>query len=558
MPKPKVVGQPQSTQHFSLGINVMADLLAPTLGPIGGIVANQRDVQNKPELLDDSATAMRRILNLGDPRMDVGAMLMRSMVWRVVQRAGDGGATAAVLTRALYREAMRMTAAGVNAMRLSKGVDLGVARAASALHAQARTVSSENELANVALTVIREPELAALLGEMSYLLGPEAHVNVEKYVAPYLHRTYHPGANYRAQIASMYLFTDGTQKRAVLPAGALALVDGKLDDLDQIVAILQAALKTDAKSLTVVAASFSDEVIGVMTANSRSTGDGNGNNEASRTEEKNKGRKLTITGVKFKDVGDARREAYDDLAMLTGATVLGRAWTKPVDMAGPEDLGRVVRAEFGGEMLHIVPERQSADVRAKEAELRAKLARMTLDDEARPLLVKRLSAMSGGMGVLKIGTDSKYDREVMAMNAERALKVLSAAQQGGVAPGGGAALFHCIPALKDVEADEALRDEEVAFGVKIVRRALAAPLRQILENAHVPSASVIMDQVQEAGPNATYDVIGKRVVDAYEVGILDVVDVLDTVLRTAASGALMALTTDTIVYHKKPEQAFAP
>lgn len=553
MPKPKVVGQPQTTQHFTLGINVMTDLLAPTLGPIGGIVANQRDVQNKPELLDDSATAMRRILNLGDPRMDVGAMLMRSMVWRVVQRAGDGGATAAVLTRALYSEAMRMTAAGINAMRLSKGVNLGVARAVSALHAQARTVSSENELANVALTVIREPELAALLGEMSYLLGPEAHVNVEKYVAPYLHRTYHPGANYRAQIASMYLYTDQPQKRAVLPAGALALIDGKLDELDQIVAVLQAALKTDAKSLTVVAASFSDEVIGVMTANSRSSGEGGSNNE-----EKNKGRKLTITGVKFKDVGDARREAYDDLAMLSGATVLGRAWTKPVDMVGPEDLGRVVRAEFGGEMLHIVPELQSADVRAKEAELRAKLANMTLDDEARPNLVKRLSAMSGGMGVLKIGTDSKYDREVMALNAERTLKVLSAAQHGGVAPGGGAALFHCIPALDDVGADEDSWDEEAAFGVEIVRRALAAPIRQILENAHVPSASVIMHQVREAGPNATYDVIGKRVVDAHEAGILDVVNVLDTVLRTAASGALMALTTDTIVYHKKPEQAFAP
>ncbi len=133
----------------------MADLLAPTLGPIGGIVANQRDVTNKPELLDDSATAIRRILNLGDPRMDVGAMLMRSMVWRVVQRAGDGGATAAVLARAMYREAMRMAAAGINVMRMSKGVNLGVERAIAALQAQARPVTGENELAHVVLTVIR-------------------------------------------------------------------------------------------------------------------------------------------------------------------------------------------------------------------------------------------------------------------------------------------------------------------------------------------------------------------------------------------------------------------
>jgi chaperonin GroEL len=548
MPKPKVIGQPKTTEHFTLGINVMADLLAPTLGPIGGIVANQRDVNNKPELLDDSATAMRRILNLGDPRMDVGAMLMRSMVWRVVQRAGDGGATAAVLARAMYREAMRMSASGINVMRLSKGIELGVARAVAALKAQARPVAGEDELAKVALTVIREPDLAAVLGEMSYLLGADAHVSIEKYVAPYLHRAYHQGANYRAQIASMYLYTDPVRKTAVLPAGAIALVDGKLDQLDQIVAILDSALKTDAKSLTVVAGSFSDEVIGVMVRNSRGAANSKNGNA-----EKDKARKLTITGVKFKDVGDARREAYDDLAMLTGASVLGRAWSKPVEMAGPEDLGRVVRAEFGGELLTVAPERLSPDVQEKAAELRTKLARTTLDDEARPLLVKRLSAMTGGMGVLKIGTDSKLDREVMAQNAERALKVLSAAQHGGVAPGGGAAFLHCIPALADVEAEE-----DAAFGVEIVRRALAEPIRVILENAHVPSSSVIMDQVEQAGPSATYDVLDKRVVDAYEAGILDVADVLSTVLRTASSGALMALTTDTIVYHKNPEQAFTP
>ncbi len=179
---------------------------------------------------------------------------------------------------------------------------------------------------------------------MSYLLGPDAHVSIEKYVAPYLHRTYHQGANYRAQIASMYLYTDPVRKTAVLPAGAIALVDGKLDQLDQIVAILDSALKTGAKSLTVVAASFSDEVIGVMVRNSRGAANAqNGKNGKNGKSDQDKARKLTITGVKFKDVGDERREAYDDLAMLTGATVLGRAWSKPVEMVGPEDLGRCRR-----------------------------------------------------------------------------------------------------------------------------------------------------------------------------------------------------------------------
>ena len=258
MPKPKVIGQPTSAHHLNMGMNALADLLAPTLGPVGGIVANQRDFKRSAELLDDSATAVRRILNLGDPRADVGAMLMRSMVWRVVQRAGDGGATAAVLSRAIYRDALRVLASGANAMQVAKGVERAVAAAVKSLQAQARPVNHENDLAHVALTVIRDPDLAAVLGEMSYLLGPDAHVTIEKYVAAYLQQFYHAGASYRAQIASMYFYTDAPQKSAILPAGAIALVDGKLETAEDVVPILRAAVQSGARSLTIVAGNFSE------------------------------------------------------------------------------------------------------------------------------------------------------------------------------------------------------------------------------------------------------------------------------------------------------------
>lgn len=555
MPKPKVISQPRTTQHLSMGINALADLLAPTLGPIGGVVANQRDFQGRPELLDDSATAVRRILELGDRRADVGAMMMRSMIWRVVQRAGDGGATAAVLARALYMHAARMMAAGANAMQLSRGVNLAIAESVKALRSQARPVRTENDLAAVAMTVIREPSLAAVLGEMSYLLGPDAHVTIEKFVAPYLQQFYFPGANYRAQIASMYFYTDPIQKRAVLPAGAIALVDGKLERVDQVVALLEAALASGAKTLTIVAASYSEGVIGLMMANNKpAQPHTNGDGAAEQPDKPDKQQKLMIVGVKFKDVGDARRAAYDDLAMLTGATVLGRSWSKSVGQVTQQDLGHTIRVEVAAEMLHVVPDQsRSDDLRQQTADLRGQLAKLTLDDEARPLVMKRLAALSGGMAVLKLGAESKHMRELMEANAERTLKVLSAAQYGGVVPGGGAALFHCIPALDAIEAED-----DVALGVELVRRMLAAPLQQILENAHVPSAGVVMDQIRRAGPTMTYEVMGEQVVDAYDAGILDVTDVLATVLQTAASGALMALTTDAIVYHKKPQQAFNP
>jgi chaperonin GroEL len=589
MPKPKVIGQPISSQHFTLGINTIADLLAPTLGPIGGIVCNQRDFKRQPELLDDSATTVRRILNLGDTRADVGAMLMRSMIWRVVQRAGDGGATAAVLARDLYADALRVIAGGANAMQVAKGVNLGVDAAVKAIRSQARPVNYENELAAVALTVVQEPGLAAVLGEMSYLLGPDAHVTIEKYVAAYLQQSYHPGATYKSQFASMYFYTDAVQHTAILPGGYLVLVDGRLDTTEQIVAILKAAKAAGAKALTIVAGNFTDEIIGILVANSRNQdlaarndaqlngAQQNGNAEASQSSgphatanmtEANKDKKkasdakqekMLIVGVKLKDVGDDRRAAYDDLGMVTGATVFGRDWSKPLEDITADDLGKVLRTEVTKDLLHVVPERfHTPEVQEKTAELRHRLGQMTLDDEQRPLLVKRLSALSGGMGVLKIGAESKLARDVQAASAERALKVLSAAQHGGVVPGGGAAFFHAISALDAVKEEADIRGgplgADVRFGVEMVQRALQAPLRQILENAHVSAPSWQMELIREAGPTATYDVMTGSVGDAFELGVLDVTNVLETVLRTAASSALMALTTDTIVYHKNPKE----
>lgn len=577
MPKPKVVEQPNTTKHLTKGINAMADLLAPTLGPIGGLVANQRDFQRQPELLDDSATAVRRILNLGDPRADVGAMMMRSMVWRVVQRAGDGGATAALLSRALYQDAIRMIAGGANAMRLAKGVNLGVEAAIKSLQSQARKVTHENDLANVALTVIRDPAMAAVLGEMSYLLGPDAHVTIEKFVAPYLQQFYHAGATIRATIASMYLYTDPALKSAVAADGGLVLIDGRLETAEEAVAILQAAHDAGVQSLTIVAGNFSDAAISVLITNSRqgdlarkstlrvngngngngnsngnSHGNGNGNGDGKEKEVESN--RPIIIGASPKDVGDLRRAVFDDLALATGGSVIGRAWSKAITQISASDIGRTQRTEVSLELMMIVPEQQhNPAVQARCAELRTQLAKMTLDDEARPIVVQRLSWLNGGMGVLKIGTESKLDREVQAQNAERTLKVLSAAQHTGTVPGGGAAYFHAISALDEVEAED-----DVRYGVQIVQKALEAPLRQILDNAHVSSSSVVMDQIRQAGPTATYDVLSAKVVDAYEGGVLDVAGVLTTVLQTAASGALMALTTDTIVYHKKPKESTTP
>ena len=172
--------------------------------------------RRKVEVIGDAATTLRRIISLGKPDLDVGAMLARGVIWRLEQQVGDGGTTAIVLMRALVEEGMRQITAGANAMRLIEGMRRGAVVATDALRTQSIHVAGERSLAAVARTVMQDDDLAAVLGEMSYLLGADGHVQIESYVAPYLERHYLGGAHYGAEIASMYFFSEMTRKRLSL------------------------------------------------------------------------------------------------------------------------------------------------------------------------------------------------------------------------------------------------------------------------------------------------------------------------------------------------------
>jgi len=261
-------------------------------------------------------------------------------------------------------------------------------------------------------------------------------------------------------------------------------------------------------------------------------------------------KKLNILAAKIKPVGEERRNALEDMALLTGATVLGQGFTPPPSKATQAHLGRALRVEVDNGQFRLLPQRERLLAAQPEVEsIRRRLAEMPQNDEGRPLLMGRLASLSGGMGTLKVGAVGKLEREVLAENAERAFKVLSSAQLTGVVPGGGAALLHARAALKDVQFDDDAR-----YGVQLIHDALEAPIRQILTNAHVPAPGVIVSRVLDAGPGSAYDVLQERVDDALACGVLDVAGVVEVVLRTAVSTALMALSTDTIVYHKKPKQ----
>ena len=532
-----VAGPEETHENLSSGINAIADLLAPTLGPIGGHVVNERDGTRGPELLDDAATAVRRILSLGDPRIDVGAMLMRHIVWRVAGQVGDGGTATALLTREIYRQALKMLTAGISFRELEIGLKAAAAAVAQSLKEMAYPVETEDDLALVALTVVKDRDLAATIGELSYLLGPDARVSVEKFVAPYLAREYHAGANYKAEIASFHLYTDPIRKWAIYGDSTIALVDDTLSEAGETVALIEAALKMGKKSLVIIASNFKEAALHVMVRN--------------QTEEK---KKISILGVQLKEIGDPRRMAFRDLTTLTGATILGRNYYAYAAKASQADLGEALRVQVDRKTLQLQPyQSRSAAVQETGDQLRLRLEKLRMDDDERPEIINRLAALTGGMGVLKVGTNLKQQRDILSGLSERALTAASQAHKTGVVPGGGAAFVHAREALDDLELEG-----EQNFGVKVLRDALDAPFLQLVKNAGIESPSVAALRLEEAGPAYAYDVVKKKLVDAQETGLVDVTGVQTAVLETAVSGALMALGTNTIVYHRDPTQSMEP
>jgi chaperonin GroEL len=540
--RPTLAFQPDARAQFLAGILALADMLALTLGPTGGPVMSYDATRHKVEALDDAATTLRRILGLGRPDLDVGAMLLRGVIWRLEQQVGDGGATTVVLLRALVEEGMRQVTAGANAMRLNEGLRRGAAIAIDALRAQSRPVAGERSLAAVARAVMQDDDLAAMLGEMSYLLGADGHLQIESYVAPYLERQYLGGAHYSAEINSMYFYSEPERKRAVLAAPAIILLDKPLTEAAPAVALLEAAVSAGHKTLLIIAPDVSGAALNLLVANHMQPADK---------------RKLAILAVKPRAVGDERRFALQDLAAMTGASVLGELGARTAQSARPEDVGVAQRVEFAGQNLVVTMEgaRRSV-IQTQIADLSSRLAQLPYDDEERPLLTRRLAALTGGIGVLKIGAYHPPARELRRAQAERAWKVLSAVQRGGVVAGGGAALLHCQAAVLAAAAQEP--EADCALGMRVLAHSLAAPQRQILTNAGVTAPAPLIQRLIELGAPAAYDVEAAAIVDATARGPLDAADVVAAVLHAAVSGATMTLSTDTIVYHRKPQQSLTP
>lgn len=538
MPTPAVLHDPEAGVHLKRGFDAMADLLAVTLGPTQGVILSEPMAGSRPEVLNNAATIARRVVALPRRPENAGAMLVRNLVWRMHTRAGDGGAIAAVLAQAILHHAHRYKAAGANVMLLQRGLQRAARVVVNALAQMARPVAEEEDLVRVAQTITGEPDLSLILGELFDILGPDAYVTIEDYMAPYLEREYVEGGRWQGHLASFYYISEAPTRRVMLPECHIALYAETVRAVEEVRPLLELVARTASRRVVLIARAVKEPALSTLVANYRRG-------------------TVQAVAVEIQRAEARRRADLEDLAVLTGATLLSPEVGRPLTSITADDLGIARRVEAGVQSLIVAGDpRHAAAVRAQISALRARLEALPDDskeDETRNELRLRLARLSGHMATLKIGASTKAEQQALRQKAEKGLRVLPLALREGIVPGAGVAYLHCIPPLEQVRATG-----EEAWGVRILAQALETPFRRIVRNAGVSSPGTVLAEVQRRGPAFGYDALNGRIVNMEAAGILDAAGVLRLALETAVSAATMALTTETIVLKGRPETSLEP
>jgi chaperonin GroEL len=533
LPIPTVLFDPEASAHARRGFDTLAELLARTLGPTQGRILFASDARAEHELLADAATIARRFLALPNRAEDVGAMMLRHLVWRVHERAGDGGATAAVLAQALLAGAQRYLAAGVDATALRKGMHAAIAAALDALAAQSRPLESAADLYHLALTATGEEQISCLLAEIFDLLGSDAHVTIEDYVAPYFEREYAQGGAWQARLLSPALLTSQVLQRAVQHDVAVALFDGDLATVADVQPLLETLLRHDRRRLLLVANTISGEALATLLLNHQRG-------------------QLRIIACELHTAGQQRADDWADLAAFTGARLRSSVWGERLDRFALQDLGQSWRVEASGTTLRVMVRADQPTRSAQRELVRAQATgeQPGVDVQA---LRKRIARLAGAEATLKLGATSKQERALLRQHAATGIAVLHGALRHGVVLGGGAAFWGCVPAVRALQ----LPGEQV-YGGDVVARAIEAPLRRIIANSGRHDPQVLLHEIGRRGAGFGYDARSQEIVPMEAAGILDSAEVLRVALQAAASGAATLLSTNTIVLKRRPNVSFEP
>ena len=519
-------------RSLEAGINALADTVKITLGPKGRNVVLDKKY-GAPTITNDGVTIAKEI-DLEDAFENMGAQLIKEVATKTNDVAGDGTTTATLLAQSIVHEGMKNVAAGANPMILGKGIQKAVEKTVDSLKAQSRKIQNKESIAQVASISADDNTIGQLISDAMEKVGNDGVITVEESKSMATDLNVVEGMQFDRGYVSSYMVTDTEKMEAILDDPYILITDKKISNIQEILPLLEKIVQAG-KKLLIIAEDVEGEAMATLVVNKlRGT--------------------FTCVAVKAPGFGDRRKAMLEDIAVLTGGTVISEELGLELKDTTIEDLGRAHTVTVDKENTTIVEGAGDADkIRDRVASIKAQIEETTSDYD-KEKLQERLAKLSGGVAVIRVGAATETELKEKKLRIEDALNATRAAIEEGIIPGGGIALLKAIPTLDTLQAEG---DEQT--GINIIKRSLEEPLRQIATNAGL-EGSIIVEKVKEnSDPNFGFDALKAEYGNMQEKGIMDPTKVTRSALQNAASIASMVLTTESLVADiPEKEQPAAP
>jgi len=514
------------------GVNTLADAVQVTLGPKGrnAIIAQP---YGAPKITKDGVTVAKSI-DFEDPFQDMGAQLIKSVASRTNDVAGDGTTTATVLARAIYSEGCKAVAAGLNPQDLRRGINMAVDSVVETLTEISRPITTKEEIAQVGtISANADEEIGGLISDAMERVGKEGVITVQDGKTLDDELEVIEGMKFERGYISPYFITDAKTQTTVLEDPHILLVEKKVSSLQQLVPILESVIKSQG-SLLIVAEDVESEALATLVVNKLRAG-------------------IKVCAVKAPGFGDNRKATMQDLALLTGATVVSEEMGMKLEEVTPEQLGRCKKIEVDKNNTIVLGGAGDAEGLKERCDLIKHSIDTTKSDYEREKLQERLAKLAGGVAIIRVGgaseveVNEKKDRVVDALNATRA------AVEEGIVPGGGKALLHCSTKLESLKESTA-KNMDQKIGIDIVMKALRAPLSTIAANAGEEGAVIVGELIKEGtAVEYGFDAQNGVFTDMIAAGIIDPTKVTRTGIIDAASVAGLLTTSESMIVDKPLE-----
>jgi len=511
------------------GVDQLADTVKVTLGPKGRNVVIERKF-GAPLITKDGVTVAKEI-ELDDSLENMGAAMVREVASKTSDAAGDGTTTATVLAQAIYREGLKNVTAGANPMDLKRGIDLAVETITKKLKEISRPVGGKKEIEQVGtISSNNDNAIGSLIAEAMEKVGKDGVITVEEAKTTDTTMETVEGMQFDRGYLSAYFVTDTERMETVLDNPFILIYEKKISSIKEILPVLEKTSQAG-RSLLIIAEDLEGEALATLVVNKlRGT--------------------LKVAAVKAPGFGDRRKAMLEDIAVLTGGTVISEEKGFKIEDTTLAELGTATKIQIDKDNTTIVEGAGSSDdIKRRVGEIKTHIANTTSDYD-REKLQERLAKLSGGVAVLRIGASSEVEMKEKKARVEDALHATRAAVEEGIVPGGGVAYLRASEALNALAID----NSDQKTGIQIIKRAIEEPIRQIVTNAGL-EASVVCNQVKEGKDAYGFNAANETYCDLIEAGVIDPTKVTRVALENAASVASLLLTTEAAVFDKPEKSA---